>query len=166
MSNTAHASALSSMSPDDVKELRAWVCHRAVSLIQGADAALTQFAEDCPTPDEVRRVAVDVLKEVLKRFANGAPVTPTMSPDEARECVMAYLIEATAVPMLPAICHLLMMAGFDTSVISYHDIPGGARVGLAEGVPLLKFAGFLHEGAPTVAQAAMLMSIEEDATKH
>lgn len=102
---------------------------------------------------------------VLKNHALGAPVTPSMTSEEARETVMAHLIEALEIPLHPGICKVLVSGGFDESHITQGKLNGTA-VGYAAGVPLLKFVGFLHDDAPTIQEAALLMSIGDGDTKH
>lgn len=114
----------------------------------------------------LRAEVVEIIKKSLAVAAGQAPINESMSQEAARNVVMDYLIDTQRVPVHPLVCKMLTeKLDFDASLIAQGEF-GGVEVGFIPGLPLLKFVGFVHFDAPTLQEAAALMSLEDGATKH
>lgn len=107
-----------------------------------------------------------VVKKALTIEGQSAPVDASMSDPEAVQVVQYHLITAPAVLLPRLVCDALNgFFGFADSLITYGEFKG-TPCGFIPGLPLLKFVGFVDPAAPTLEEAALLMSLDESDTKH
>lgn len=78
---------------------------------------------------------------------------------------MSFLLGARGIPVIPQLCELMVECGFDPAHITYSKV-SGIEAGLVDGIPLLKFVGFLHEDAPSLDEIEQAMMLEESTTVH
>ncbi len=114
---------------------------------------------------ELRPSVVRQAMDALATNAHQAGVTPKMSPKEARECLMAYLIGAESLAVPPVLISNMARYGFDASRVTYGEL-SGQRIAYIDGLSLLKFVGFVRDDAPSLRDAALDAAVGDNATQH
>lgn len=134
--------------------------------IRAKEAELAQAKKELEAiMAKLRMEAEKLVKAVLAQYASLAPIDKTMNRTDCVSAVMDHLIAAKDIAIHPQVCNLMTGTGFDASMISFKESAAG-RMGFCDGIPLLKFVGFLHSDAPDLQAASVPADIHTDCAMH
>lgn len=131
------------------------------------DKELSENLQKLTLPmEELRPHAQQLARDILSMVALSAPVTHTQNEMEQRDAITDHLLDAVAIPLMPSVADFFLNAGLSSEHLTYGLGLGGLEVAHIDGIHLMKLAGFLDFDAPTLMEAALLMSLGENDTKH
>lgn len=131
------------------------------------DKELTENLQKITLPmEELRPHAQQLARDILSMVALSAPVTHAQNEMEQQGAVTEHLLDALAIPLMPSVADFFLSAGLSSEHLTYSLGLGGLEMAHIDGIHLMKLAGFLDFDEPTLMEAALLMSLGENDTKH